>query len=132
MSHGAPWLSALGQLTAAHYVTSLGGLDLTGKAAVLKTAARERFGVRIPGPPSLYINNLRTLSTGEGFVFGHILGHIGGNAVGGWVNRAVLMDLLTGVCSSLHWPDASTGGTTPRVRSLKVSFAPFLHLKLHS
>ncbi len=29
----------------------LGGLDLTGKAAVLKTAARERFGVRIPGPP---------------------------------------------------------------------------------
>ena len=28
-----------------------GGLDLIGKAAVLKTAARKRFGVRVPGPP---------------------------------------------------------------------------------
>jgi hypothetical protein len=28
-----------------------GGLDLTGKAAVLKTAGRKPIGVRIPGPP---------------------------------------------------------------------------------
>ncbi len=30
---------------------ALGGLDLTGKAAVLKTAVREHIGVRVPGPP---------------------------------------------------------------------------------
>jgi hypothetical protein len=32
-------------------VEDLGGLDLTGKAAVLKTAGRKPIGVRIPGPP---------------------------------------------------------------------------------
>jgi hypothetical protein len=30
---------------------ALGGLDLIGKAAVLKTAGRKPIGVRIPGPP---------------------------------------------------------------------------------
>ena len=51
-----------GQLVAVDYLRDLGGLDLTGKAAVLKTAARERFGVRVPGPPypqnPLFYNNL--------------------------------------------------------------------------
>jgi hypothetical protein len=32
-------------------VEDIGGLDLTGKAAVLKTAGRKPIGVRIPGPP---------------------------------------------------------------------------------
>ena len=40
----------------------VGGLDLIGKAAVLKTAARKRFGVRVPGPPlALFHNELRDL-----------------------------------------------------------------------
>ncbi len=33
------------------YVSTHGGLDLIGKAAVLKTAGRNPFRVRIPGPP---------------------------------------------------------------------------------
>src|SRR4029078_1471183 len=32
-------------------ISWFGGLDLIGKAAVLKTAAGNRFGVRVPGPP---------------------------------------------------------------------------------
>ena len=31
-----------------------GGVDLIGKAAVLKTAARKRLWVRVPPPPQLY------------------------------------------------------------------------------
>ncbi len=33
------------------YTASFGGLDLTGKAAVLKTAGSNPIGVRVPGPP---------------------------------------------------------------------------------
>ena len=32
----------------------------------------------------------------------------------------------------IHQTDVNTGVNAPRVRSLKASFAPFLHLKLHS
>jgi hypothetical protein len=39
-------------------VEDIGGLDLTGKAAVLKTAGRNPIGVRIPGPPLLRDNEL--------------------------------------------------------------------------
>ena len=33
------------------YLRTSGGLDLTGKAAVLKTAGRKPLGVRVPRPP---------------------------------------------------------------------------------
>ncbi len=54
----------VGQLVAVDYLRALGGLDLTGKAAVLKTAVREHIGVRVPGPPSLQIDDCETLLVG--------------------------------------------------------------------
>ena len=35
-----------------------GGVDLIGKAAVLKTAARKRLWVRVPPPPQLFYKRL--------------------------------------------------------------------------
>ena len=43
--------AAVGPRIIGHYLTALGGLDLTGKAAVLKTAGSNPLGVRISRPP---------------------------------------------------------------------------------
>jgi hypothetical protein len=43
----------LGARDGVHVCVRPGGLVLTGKAAVLKTAGRKPIGVRIPGPPLL-------------------------------------------------------------------------------
>ena len=42
-----------------------GGLDLIGKAAVLKTAGRKPFRVRIPGPPLVAVQWFAVIG-GEG------------------------------------------------------------------
>lgn len=42
-------------------ISGFGGLDLIGKAAVLKTAAGNRFGVRVPGPPPPYSTVYHTI-----------------------------------------------------------------------
>ena len=94
----------VGQVAAAGYVAPLGGLDLTGKAAVLKTAARERFGVRIPGPPLLIHNDLRDPPTQEGFVFGHILGHIDQSNENRRHSTALRDSAWTQLCPEPHQP----------------------------
>ena len=58
-SSDATW-SGVAQGGARNDLSGFGGLDLIGKAAVLKTAARKRFGVRVPGPPlTVSINELQ-------------------------------------------------------------------------